>query len=59
VSVEAELPSALSVIPSLSLPGLTEAEQLALTLRRGATISGRCACGDPYRLERRGRPSRA
>jgi hypothetical protein len=35
----------LCVVPSPNSPGLTTAERLALTLRRDATISGRCACG--------------
>lgn len=56
MSVETELPSALFVIPSLSRPGPTEAERLALTLRGRATLSGRCTCGDPYRHKCRGKP---
>lgn len=36
---------ALFVVPSPAAPGLTAAERLALTLRRDATIAGRCACG--------------
>ena len=35
----------LMVVPSPDSPGLTTAERLALTLRRDATVSGRCACG--------------
>src|SRR5213079_1834287 len=36
---------ALYVVPSPATPGLSAPERLALTLRRDATISGRCACG--------------
>jgi|SRR5579862_5940776 len=36
---------ALYLVPSPATPGLTAAERLALTLRRDATVSGRCACG--------------
>lgn len=35
----------LFVLPSPDTPGLTVGEQLALTVRRDATLSGRCACG--------------
>lgn len=35
----------LFLVASPDTPGLTVAERLALTLRRDATISGRCACG--------------
>jgi hypothetical protein len=36
---------ALIIVPDPDQPGLTRAERLALTLRRDATASGRCACG--------------
>jgi hypothetical protein len=46
---------ALYVVPSPATPGLSAAERLALTLRRDATVSGRCACGatmPPVRVRR-------
>lgn len=36
---------AVFVVPDPDTPGLTEAESLALRLRRDATISGSCVCG--------------
>ncbi|HEY8645035.1 MAG TPA: hypothetical protein VIL77_04070 [Gaiellaceae bacterium] len=36
---------ALFLLPSPDQPGLSAAERLALTLRREATVSGRCVCG--------------
>jgi hypothetical protein len=35
----------LYLVPSPATPGLSTSERLALTLRRDATVSGRCACG--------------
>jgi hypothetical protein len=35
----------LYLVPSPATPGLSTSELLALTLRRDATVSGRCACG--------------
>ena len=35
----------LVIVPSPSQAGLSAAERLALTLRRDATVSGRCVCG--------------
>jgi hypothetical protein len=48
---------ALYLVPSPNMPGLTAAERVALTLRRDATIAGRCACGAtfPRVVVRRGR----
>lgn len=36
---------ALYLVPSPTTPGLTAAEQVALRLRRDATVAGVCACG--------------
>jgi hypothetical protein len=36
---------ALMLVPSPDQPGLTSAERLALSLRRDATVTGRCICG--------------
>lgn len=36
---------ALVIVPSPSQAGLSAAERLALTLRRDASVSGRCICG--------------
>ncbi len=33
------------LLPSPNQPGLTPAERLALTIRRDATVTGRCLCG--------------
>ncbi len=39
---------ALYLVPSPDTPGLTAAERLALTLRRDATVAGRCVCGATF-----------
>jgi hypothetical protein len=36
---------AVVLVPSPTQPGLSEAERLALRLRRDANIAGACACG--------------
>lgn len=39
---------ALYLVPSPRMPGLTAAERLALTVRRDATLAGRCVCGATF-----------
>jgi hypothetical protein len=45
---------ALYVCPSPDTPGLTPAERLALTIRRDATVTGRCARGATMRVDGKG-----
>jgi hypothetical protein len=42
----------LFLLPSPTQPGLTDAERVALTLRRDATITRRCVCGATAALPR-------